>query len=144
MYMADALTLSARNYPEGIRIYQLALKVSADPKQKVERSIPVVLYAKLARAYIRNGDLVQASGAIQMGKSIDPSDFTLRVVDGFLKWKERNFLEASQVLGMVLNDSGGTVPVVDFFNFYWGDRTEVHRLLADLGYSTSSAGRSKS
>ena len=65
--LADALALLARNYPEAIRYYQLALD---DPAANSGDPIWVADgYAGLARAYILQGNLEEAAHAIDTGKT---------------------------------------------------------------------------
>jgi tetratricopeptide (TPR) repeat protein len=128
--LADALTLSARNYPDAINFYRLALESPA-----AASGTPVWVtdaYAGLARAYILQGNLDEAAHALEKGKSLNPRNPRLWVVEGFLHWKRGDLAAARRVLGISLMITGQTSRYASFFFRYWGDMTDVGSLLADL------------
>ncbi len=138
--LADALTLSARNYPEAIRFYRQALAnpaaASGNPNWVTDA------YAGLARAYILQGNLEAASQAIETGKSRSTGNPRLWVVEGFLHWKRGDLAEARRALGISLMITGQTSRFSSFFAQYWGDLGDVGKLLADLR-AAREAGRSQ-
>jgi protein O-mannosyl-transferase len=132
MYLGDALTDSARNYPEAIRIYQAALKAAASPRAITGRSVMATLNSKLARAYIYANQFGQAALALQAGRSADPNNLGILTVEGFLKWKLGDRGAARQYIQTVVSASGGAAPAAEFIDIYWPNRGEVNQLLADL------------
>lgn len=128
--LADALTLSARNYPEAIRFYQLALN---DPLAAYG-NVPWVTeaYAGLARAQILQGNLEEAAHAIEKGKSINSGNPRLWVVEGFLHWKRGDLDAARRSLNIALTITGQRSRYAPFLAYYWGDQADVGRLLGDL------------
>jgi protein O-mannosyl-transferase len=138
LYLGDALHTSARNYPEAIRMYRLALKAADDPRTRTDRSLVIALYAKLARAYIRSGMLDEAADALRSARNLDRTDVLVLVIDGMLKWKQGKIGEARRELAPVLYVANQTSRAEEFINFYWGDRAEVSRFMADLRASGSS------
>ena len=128
--LADALTLSARNYPEAIRFYRLALEGPA--AQSGNRIWVTDGYAGLARAYILQGNLEEAARAIETGKGLSTGNPRLWVAEGFLHWKRGELAEARRALGISLMITGQTSRYSSFFVQYWGDAVDVENFLADL------------
>ena len=128
--LADALTWSARNYPEAIRFYRLALENPA--ANSGSRTWVTDGYAGLARAYILQGNLEQAARAIEQGKSLSAGNPRLWVVEGFLHWKRGDLDAARRALGIALTITGQRSRYASFLAYYWGDQADVGRLLADL------------
>jgi tetratricopeptide (TPR) repeat protein len=124
--LADALTLSAKNYPEAIRFYRAAI----DGAQASNRVVSDA-YAGLARAYVMQGDLDEAAKAIETGKNLGADNPRLWVAEGFLHWKRGDIAEARRVLGISLMITGQRSRYFDFFVQYWGDTKDVASLLAD-------------
>ena len=128
--LADALTLLARNYPEAIRFYQLALDNPA-----ASSGTPIWVadgYAGLARAYILQGNLEEAAHAIDTGKRLSAGNPRLWVVEGFLYWKRGDLEMARRSLNIALTITGQRSRYAEFFGYYWGDQADVARLLEDL------------
>ena len=128
--LADALTLNARNYPEAIRFYQLAL---ADPLA-AHGNLPWVTdaYAGLARAQMLQGSLDAAAAAIETGKSMNPGNPRLWVAEGFLHWKRGDLEAARRALNVSLTMTGQRARYASFLTYYWGDAADVGELLGDL------------
>ena len=131
-YLGDALTLSARNYPEAIVVYRRALEGAHASGGSVSNSLASDFYAKLARAQIFAGSLDEASRAIETGKRLAITNPRLWVVDAFLQWKRKNWDGARYSLRTVMEMTGTTAQVAGLVGYYWGDAREIGRLLADL------------
>ena len=128
--LADALTLTARNYTDAINFYRLALQSPA-----ASSGTPIWVtdaYAGLARAYILQGNLDEAAHALEKGTSLNPGNPRLWVVEGFLHWKRGDLAAARRALGISLMITGQTSRYAFFFFRYWGNMTDVGNLLADL------------
>jgi tetratricopeptide (TPR) repeat protein len=137
MYFADALTISARNYPDAIRFYQAALARAEAPQSFPDLARISELYAKLARVYVLEGDLEEASRAIQAGKNAAADNPQLWVIETFLRWRQGNLEEARKSLGTALLFAGKTSQVKSFIDYYWVDAAETGRLLAELTAAAS-------
>jgi tetratricopeptide (TPR) repeat protein len=137
-YLGDALTLSARNYPEAIVMYRRALDGANASGGSVSNSLASDFYAKLARAQIFAGSLDEASRAIEVGKQLDITNPRLWVVEAFLQWKRKNWEGARYSLRTVMEMTGHSSQAANLVGYYWGDAREIGRLLADL-HATSAA-----
>jgi Flp pilus assembly protein TadD len=135
--LANALMLSARNYPEAVRFYQLALN---DPLAAYG-NVPWVseAYAGLARAQILQGNLEEAAQAIERGKSMNTGNPRLWVVEGFLHWKRGDLEAARAALNMSLMMTGQTSRYASFLAYYWGESADVGQLLGDLRAAREAA-----
>lgn len=123
--LGDAYTLSARDYRQAVIAYKMAFE-SRGPYLTAE------FYAKMARAYVLEGELDKAARAIQTGLQINRGEPTLWVINSFLQWKRGDWEEARQSLRRALVMTGQTSNAAGFIYHYWGDPAEVGRLLADL------------
>lgn len=130
--LGDAYTLSLADYRQALIAYNMAL-------QEGGRSMGAEFYAKLARAFIKSGNLEQAQRAVDAGAQVDPSDPTLLVINGFLQWKLGKFPLALNSLRKSLAVTGQTSNPSGFFYHYWGDPAEVGRLISDLRPNNSQA-----
>ena len=128
--LADALTLNARNYPEAIRFYRLALEnPAADNGSLVWVS---EAYAGLARALILQGELEPAAQVVDKGKSLSTEYPGLWVAEGVLHWKRGDLAAAAGSLRIALAMTGQRSRAGPFLAYYWGDAAEVGRLLGDI------------
>jgi 4-amino-4-deoxy-L-arabinose transferase-like glycosyltransferase len=135
--LADALTWSARNYPEAARIYLRALQ---DPAANSGTRLWVTdAYAGLARAFILQGNLQEAAHAVNKGKNLNAGNPRLWVVEGFLHWKRGDLDAARRSLGTALTITGQRSRYAPFFTYYWGDHADVGRLLGDLRAAREAA-----
>ncbi len=132
MYLGDALTRSARNYPEAVRIYLLALKDAKPPGQDIGGPRIAKIHAKLARAYILSGQLDLAGQAIQTGGKYDWRYPGIWVMDVFLQWKRGNSDGARSSLSALISMLGQDSQVDGMVDQYWGDRGETRKMLAEL------------
>ena len=132
MYLGDAFALNARDYERAILAYRRALERADSPKERVTPSVRGELYAKLGRAYYWAGDMNQASQAVQAGKNADASAPRLWVVDGFVQWKQGNWVEARRSLQTAFFIAGQTSDATGFLLSLWENAGEVGRLLSDL------------
>ena len=128
--LGDALALSARNYPEAIRIYRLALESPAASTGTFAWVTDG--YAGMARAYILQGNLEEAALAVEKGKSLATNNPRLWVVEGFLHWKRGDLAEARRALNISLMITGQTSRFSAFFAYHWGIAADAGKLLADL------------
>ena len=128
--LADALTLSARNYPEAIRYYRLALDSPLGAYGQANWVSDA--YAGLARAEILQENLEEAARVIEQGKSMNTGNPRLWVVEGFYHWEKGDLAEARRALGISLIITGQQSRFSSFFTHYWGDAADVGKLLADL------------
>jgi tetratricopeptide (TPR) repeat protein len=125
IYLGDAYTMSLADYRQALIAYNMAL-------QEGGSSLGADFYAKLARAYIKSGNLELAQRAIDAGSQVDRNEPTLLVINGFLQWKLGNFPLALNSLRKALRTTGQTSNPSGFLYHYWGDAAEVGRLIADL------------
>lgn len=123
--LGDAYTLRLADYRQALIAYNWALQVG-------DRSIRAELYAKLARVYIKSGNIKLAQSAIDAGSQVNPNDPTLLVINGFLQWKLGNFPQALISLRKSLSITGQKSNPAGFLYHYWGDAAETGRLIAEL------------
>ncbi|MSO19011.1 MAG: hypothetical protein EXQ56_00875 [Acidobacteria bacterium] len=138
MYLGDAFTRSARNYPEAVRIYLLALKDRKPAGQDIGGPRLAKIHAKLARAYILSGQLDLASQAIQTGREYDWRYPGVWVMDVFLQWKRGNLDGARASLSGLISMLGQDIQIDGMVDQYWGDRGETRKMLAELKPSNST------
>lgn len=131
-YLGDALTISARNYPEAVKTYKLALQNVGNPREDPFGPRNGVLYAKLARAYMKQGQLDLASQAIHVGAAHDLRNPVLATADVFLQWKLGDMTAARGSLEAVSNMTGERSNFVPYMDRFWADTPETKQMLRDV------------
>lgn len=132
--LADAYTLQARDYPQAIRAYNLAIQqATAAP----ELYSSVEFYAKLARAYLMAGNRELAAQALQAGRAANPLDPYVLVVESFYQSSQGNREKSLRSLQAALAVTGHvptaeTTGVPAFLYTFWGNAADVGRLLRFL------------
>jgi hypothetical protein len=130
--LGDALTLSARNYPEAIKVFNLALRDVREPG--IERFGPRTgaLYGKLARAYIKQGELDLSSQAVRTGAQYDLRNPVLAMADIYLQWRLGNREGAVGSLQAVSQMTGIQGNYAEYLDRFWANRQETDQMLGAI------------
>jgi tetratricopeptide (TPR) repeat protein len=131
-YLADALTLNARNYPEAIRMYKLALKDAGKPGEDPYGLRNGSMLAKMARAYMKQGELDLAAQAIRLGAAYEFRNPLLATADTFLQWKRGDLQAARGSLDSVSLMTGKWDNPEPYLNQFWADAGETRRMMRDV------------
>jgi protein O-mannosyl-transferase len=123
--LGDAYADGLANYPKAILAYQTAIKLGV-------HQLPG-LWARLARAYFRSGQMEQANRALAAAGQNSPSDPELLVVRAFVSWKEGDLEAARGAIRLALAATGGRLDAPNLLRTYWGNATEAAQLLAAIG-----------
>ena len=139
IFLGDALTISARNYPEAIRIYRLALKDAGPPGSDTYGPRHASVYAKLARAQYRTGDLKSMQESIRKGVSYEIRTPPLVIADIFLQYKMRNLEAARGSLDALVLMTGESRRKAALIDRFWNDPAETKRVLGDISHQALNA-----
>ena len=135
VYLADALSMNARNYPAAIDVYNRAILVAKEEEVRGKRGRIALssIYSRLTRTYIIAGKFEFAGMAIQKGKQADPSDPAHPAMQALLEWKLGNLPAARRAIESLRNLTGDhQSSIFQLIGRHWGDRALVFGFLRDL------------